>query len=159
MNGLEIIEITHDSELTEFTGFNIVIKNNYNKQVYFNPFNCKIKISNGETYSYLACNWRKVIKKERWEREDLKSRQRDIDIPAPPDYYFGDIPLYSYEMSEIKSLLFEEGFILPGEEKKGHIIFPFFRFKGGEKIQLELLYDSNSVEFFYQVVTIKRDDD
>lgn len=149
------IKVEHNPEFIEFTAFKITIRNTQSKPVYFNPYDCRIESTlNGKTSSFTPLIYRKVIKKEEWEVEHLPSYQKEkekkwIDIPAPPDYYFGDVPLYYYEMDKIKSLLFEEGYIIPGEEKNGYLFFPLF--KERERLTLILPIEDVTFNFTYEV--------
>ncbi|MDI6736195.1 MAG: hypothetical protein QME42_08425 [bacterium] len=151
------ISVEYDSQFIEFTAFKVILKNEQSKPIYFQPLDCTIEVLDNEHKKvYYPCTERKVIKKDKWEMEHLPSykEEKEIEIPASPDYYFGDVGLYCYEMDRIKSLLFEEGFISANEEKSGYIFFPYF--KAGTKLKLKIHIQDTNFEFIYMVKSIRK---
>jgi len=150
------IRAEHDPEWTEFTAFKITIRNNQDEPIYFSPYACNLNL-NKTTFAPLS--YRKTDRQEKedkhWsdevEGKDWLDNISDFlfGLPAPPDYYLGDVPLYSYEMERIKPLFFEEGFILPEEEKSGYIFFPSF--KEGERLRLKIPIKGVNFDFTYKV--------
>lgn len=145
------IKVEYDPEFIDFTAFKVTLRNNQSKPIYFQPLNCTIEVLDKEPQKvYSPCTYRKVIKKDKWEVEHLPSYQKEEkEISAPSDYYFGDVGIYYYEMEKIKSLLFEEDFILPTEEKSGYIFFPYF--KEGTKLKLKIPIQDINFEFIYMI--------
>lgn len=150
------IKVIHNQEFVDFTAFMLTIRNNQSKSIYFNPAKCKIE-STFKKKTFVPLTYQKVIKRERWERESLPSYQKEkewIEIPVPPDYYFGNVPLYDYEMDKIKPLLFEGSFIASGEEKSGYIFFPLF--KEGDRLKLTVPIREIIFDFTYVVKSKKK---
>lgn len=143
-NNIEV-KVEHNPEFDEFTAFKVTFKNNQSESIYFQPLDCTIEVLNKEHKVYFPCTYRPELKKDKWEVEHLPSYKEEREIPAPPNYYFGDVPLYYYEMDKIKSLLFEEGFILANEEKSGQIFFPYF--KEGTELKLKIPIQGINFEF------------
>lgn len=149
------VKAEYDPEFAEFTAFKLVIRNSQDKPIYFSPYVCKLGL-NKTTFTPLS--YRKADRQEKedkhWSDEIEEKDWLDnisnflFGLPAPPDYYFGDVGLYSYEMKRIKPLLFEEGFILPEEEKSGHIFFPSL--EEGERLRLEIPIKGVNFDFTYK---------
>ncbi len=147
------IKVEHDCKFEVFTAFKITIQNMLARSIYFNSYDCRIESVLNNAISFAPLSYRKVKEKE--NNDFLPSKEEWLDIPAPPDYYFGNVPLYSYEMQEIKSLLFEDGFIAPGKEKSGYIFFPAF--KEGDMLKLTIpIEEKINFYFTYEVTSGKK---
>ncbi|MBU0702149.1 hypothetical protein KKE26_12805 [bacterium] len=147
------IKVEHDYKFEDFTAFKITIQNILAKPIYFNSYDCRIESVSNNATSFVPLSYRKV--KEEKSTDSFPSKKDWIDIPAPPDYYFGNVPLYSYQMSKIKSLLFDDGFVIQGKEKSGYIFFQAF--KEGDKLKLTIpIEEKINFYFIYEVTSEKK---
>ena len=145
------VRAEHDPEFAGFTAFRIVIRNGQAKPIYFSPYACKLNLNKT---IFAPLSYRKADREDKennhWLDEIEEKDWSDFlfALPAPPDYYLGDVGLYSYEMDKIKPLLFREGFIPSGEEKGGYIFFPSL--EGGERPVLRIPIKGVKFDFTYK---------
>ncbi len=149
------IKVEHDCRFENFIAFKITIQNMLARPIYFNSYGCRIESVLNNATSFAPLSYQKVKEKEKDNSNFLTSKEEWADIPASPDYYLGNVPLYSYEMEEIKPLLFEDGFIIPGKEKSGYIFFPAF--KEGDKLKLTIpIEEKINFYFTYKIISEKK---